>query len=72
MPPWRPLKRRELIAALRRLGFSGPFSGGKHQFMVRRDVVLTIPNPHRGDIGIDLLRIILREAGITRREWESA
>jgi len=72
MPPWRPLKRRELIAALRRLSFSGPYSGGKHQFMVRGDVVLTIPNPHRDDIGIGLLRVILREAGITRREWESA
>lgn len=30
------------------------------------------PNRQRGDIGLDLLRIILREAGVTRREWESA
>jgi predicted RNA binding protein YcfA (HicA-like mRNA interferase family) len=72
MPPWRPLKRRELVAALRRLGFEGPFSGGKHEFMVRGDVVLTIPNPHRGDIRVALLKILLREAGITRAEWESA
>jgi len=57
---------------LRRLGFAGPFSGGKHQFMVRGDATLTIPNPHRRDIGLDLLRIVLREAGISRREWESA
>jgi len=40
--------------------------------MVRGGVVLTIPNPHKGDIGIDLLRVVLREAGVTRREWESA
>lgn len=72
MPPWRPIKRRELIMGLRRLGFAGPYSGGKHQFMVRSDVALTIPIPHRGDIGLDLLRIILREAGVTRTEWESA
>ncbi len=72
MPSWRPLKRRELIGGLRRLGFAGPYSGGKHQFMVRGGVVLTIPNPHKGDIGIDLLRVVLREAGVTRREWESA
>jgi len=72
MPPWRPLKRRELIAGLCRLGFVGPYSGGKHQFMVRGDIVLTIPNPHRAEIGLDLLRVVLREAGVTRREWESA
>src|SRR5438093_5248627 len=52
MPAWRPVSRRELIAALRRLGFQGPYSGGKHEFMVRGDRVLTIPNPHPGDIGI--------------------
>jgi len=54
MPPWKPVSRRGLIATLRRLGFDGPYSGGKHQFMVRGGVVLTIPNPHREDIGISL------------------
>jgi predicted RNA binding protein YcfA (HicA-like mRNA interferase family) len=71
MPAWRPVKRRELIVALRRLGFEGPFSGGKHEFMTRNDLVLAIPNPHGHDIGIGLLKILLREAGITRKEWES-
>jgi predicted RNA binding protein YcfA (HicA-like mRNA interferase family) len=70
MPPWKPLKRRELIAGLRRAGFSGPYSGGRHEFMQKGDVVLAVPNPHRGDIGIQLLAIILRQAGISRREWE--
>ena len=46
MPAWRAVKRRDLIAGLRVLGFQGPFSGGKHEFMVRGDLVLTIPNPH--------------------------
>jgi predicted RNA binding protein YcfA (HicA-like mRNA interferase family) len=63
--------RRHLVAGLRRLGFEGPFSGGKHQFMVRGDLVLTIPNPHRGEIGVGLLKTILRQAGIGRSEWES-
>lgn len=71
MPPWRPVRRREFVATLRQLGYSGPYSGGKHEFMVRGDVVLTIPNPHRGDIGIGLLKIILRQGGISRAEWES-
>ncbi len=71
MPAWGPISRRELIRALRSLGFAGPFSGGKHQFMVRGDIVVTIPNPHGKDIGVDLLSRVLRQAGITRREWES-
>ena len=70
MPAWKPLKRRELVAALRRAEFSGPFSGGRHEFMQKRDLVLTIPNPHRGDISIGLLSVILRQAGISRKEWE--
>lgn len=70
MPTWRPVKRRELIAALRKAGFSGPYSGGRHEFMQRGDRVLAIPNPHRGDISVQLLSIVLRQAGISRREWE--
>ena len=34
MPPWRPVRRRELVASLRRLGFAGPYAGGKHEFMI--------------------------------------
>jgi len=70
MPAWKPLKRRELIAALRRVGFRGPYSGGRHEFMQKGSLVLTIPNPHRGDISIGLLTIILRQAGIPRGDWE--
>lgn len=70
MPPWKPLKRRELIAALRRAGFAGPYSGGRHEFMQRGDVVLAVPNPHRGDVSTGLLSVILRQAGISRKEWE--
>lgn len=72
MPSFGPISRRNLIAALRSLGFSGPYSGGKHQFMTRGDLVLTIPNPHGGDIGIKLLTLILRQAAVSRREWERA
>ena len=70
MPAWKPIRRRELIAALRTLGFSGPYSGGKHDFMQKQDLILTIPNPHHGDISIGLLKIILRQAGISRDDWE--
>ena len=72
MSALKPIKRRELIAVLRRLGFSGPYSGGSHHFMQKGELILTIPNPHRGDISIGLLRVTLRQAGISRDDWERA
>jgi predicted RNA binding protein YcfA (HicA-like mRNA interferase family) len=72
MPPFGPVRRAELVRALRSLGFDGPFSGGKHQFMVRGTVSLRIPNPHQADIGRDLLSRILRQAGVDRDAWERA
>jgi hypothetical protein len=73
MPPFGPIKRADLIRQLRRnFGFTGPYAGGQHNYMIRGDVRLTIPNPHRGDIGPGLLATILPEASISREEWESA
>jgi predicted RNA binding protein YcfA (HicA-like mRNA interferase family) len=72
MPPFGPLKRKQLIQSLRRIGFDGPYSGGKHQFMVKDEITLRIPNPHQTDIGMELLKRILRQAGISKEEWEGA
>lgn len=69
MPKLTPVSWRELIQRLRILGFAGPFEGGKHPYMMRDDHVLTVPNPHRSDIGVDLLKRILDRAGVTREEW---
>ncbi|MDJ1167848.1 type II toxin-antitoxin system HicA family toxin [Roseofilum sp. BLCC_M154] len=71
MPVFGPISRRELIAALRAAGFDGPYSGGKHQFMVRESLRVRIPNPHKGDISKGLLRRILMQGGISEEEWES-
>ena len=65
----RPVSRRELVARLKALGFSGPYTGGRHQFMVGGSIRLVLPNPHRGEIGVDLLKRILRQAGIEEEEW---
>ncbi|RJX17015.1 MAG: type II toxin-antitoxin system HicA family toxin [Ammonifex sp.] len=65
----RPVSRQELIRRLRRLGFEGPFSGGRHSFMRRGPLKLRIPNPHEGDISPALLKELLRQAGITKDEW---
>jgi predicted RNA binding protein YcfA (HicA-like mRNA interferase family) len=71
MPRVGPIGRRDLIVFLRRLGFDGPIAGGRHQVMVRASTKVPIPNPHQGDIGPKLLARILREAGISRDEWEA-
>lgn len=71
MAPLGPIKRSELIRRLRELGFEGPFSGGHHQFMIRGDHTVRVPNPHQSDISPDLLSRILRQSGISRKEWEA-
>jgi hypothetical protein len=38
--------------------------------MIRGEVTVRIPNPHRGDVGRELLVRILRQAGVDRDEWE--
>jgi len=70
MPRFGPVTRREFINALRRLGFLGPYSGTKHQFMVKGTHRVRLPNPHRSDIGRPLLRKILQEANIDLDAWE--
>jgi len=69
MPRQSPVKHKELIKRLKLFGFQGPFAGGKHLFMIRDDIRLTLPNPHQKEIGIDLLRRILRQANISIDEW---
>jgi len=68
----KPISRRELIRKLRALGFEGPLSGGKHPFMKKGRLKLHIPNPHQRDVSVDLLRRLLRQANITKEEWEHA
>jgi hypothetical protein len=38
--------------------------------MIKGDMRVRIPNPHRGDIGKNLLRQILKEAEIKLEIWE--
>ncbi len=71
MPPFGAIKRRDLIRALKRFGFDGPFPGGNHQYMSKGELKLRIPNPHQGDISIGLLARVLHQAQISREEWES-
>jgi predicted RNA binding protein YcfA (HicA-like mRNA interferase family) len=71
MPPFAPIKRTALIRVLRKFGFDGLYSGGSHEYMVRGQHKIFIPNPHGGDISKGLLLRILRQAGISKDEWET-
>lgn len=64
---------KELVRRFRELGYSGPYSGGKHQFMIMGKQKIRIPNPHKSkDIHISLVKEILRQAEISEDEWEKA
>jgi predicted RNA binding protein YcfA (HicA-like mRNA interferase family) len=63
---------RKLVQKFRKLGFNGPYSGGRHLFMVKGNLKIRIPNPHRGDISKHLVSEILRQASIPSDEWNKA
>ena len=74
MGRWTPCKRREFIRRLRVLGFDGPFSGARHQFLIQDEYRLTIPSDK--EYSVPQLRMMLRETAIilgreiTLAEWD--
>ena len=75
MAAWRPLKRRDLIRKLRALGFDGPFSGTRHQFMISGQHRQTIPT--NSEYSVPQLRMLIRQVEsilarqISLDEWNS-
>jgi len=67
----KPISRLALIRKLKNLGFVGPYSGGKHEFMERGNLRLVIPNPHRGDIGVRLISIILKQIDLSSNDFDA-
>jgi len=73
MTRWAPCKRLDFIRHLRKLGFDGPFSGTRHQFMIYERYHLAIPS--RADYSVPQLRVMLREVediigrSISLEEW---
>lgn len=67
-----PLSRRDLVRKLKALGFEGPFPGGKHQWMRRGGLRLTIPNVHRGVFDPGFIRRLLQQANVSVEEWDRA
>lgn len=72
MPKLHPEKPDEVIRKLKALGYDGPFPGGKHIFMRHPATRRKIPVPyHKGrDIPKGTIREIIKEAGITIKEWD--
>jgi len=73
MSRWQPCKRREFIRRLRKLGFDGPYSGTRHQFMVFEEYRLTVLS--NSEYSVPQLRMMLNEVegilgrAITADEW---
>jgi len=63
------LSWKELVGRLRKLGFDGPFCGGKHFYMRKDGFNLPIPNPHRGDVSAQLISKIVRDSGLRKEDW---
>ena len=74
MAGWHPLKRREFIRKLRALGFDGPYSGTRHQFMTFGSHRQTIPT--NAEYSVPQIRMLVRqvesiiERNISSDEWE--
>jgi hypothetical protein len=74
MSRWAPCKRRDFIDRLRKLGFKGPYTGTRHQFMVYGKHRLSIPsNP---EYSVPQLRMMIEEIEkiinreISLQEWD--
>lgn len=69
MPKLSPVSWHAFVKKLRFYGFDGPYQEGKHPYMVKGNISISIPNPHDGEVRVDLLRRILNQAGISRLDW---
>ena len=73
MSQWQPCKRKVFIRRLRQLGFDGPYSGTRHQFMVYRNHRMSIPSDL--EYSVPKIRMMLNEAesiidrSISSDEW---
>lgn len=73
MNRWTPCKRRDFIRRLRKLGFDGPYSGTRHQFMTYQNHRLSIPS--NSEYSVPQLRFMIREIEailereITASDW---
>lgn len=68
----RNISRRKLIQRLHKLGFNGPYPGGRHLYLVKDALKIRIPNPHQGDVSKPLVIKIIHQVGISVEEWDKS
>ncbi len=59
MNRWNPCRRSVFVRRLRALGFDGPYSGSKHQFMTFANHRQTIPS--NDEYSVPQLRMMMKE-----------
>jgi len=65
-----PLARRVLIKKLKKLGFNGPFSATRHEYMIKDKHKIFIPNPHKNkEIGLVIIKEIIKQLNIDKNEF---
>ena len=75
MSRWQPCKRHDFIKRLRQLGFDGPYSGTRHQFIVYEHHRLAIPS--NSEYSVPQLRMMLNETqailgrSVDAKEWNN-
>jgi len=62
---------RKFIQNFQKMGFIGPYGGGKHLFMKKGELKVHIPNKHQGDISKGLVNEILRQAMVNKKDWDN-
>lgn len=74
MSRWLPCKRRDFIRKLIKLGFNGPYSGTRHQFLIYKECRLCIPS--NSEYSVPQLKMMISEvkeiisAQVSLDEWE--
>ena len=75
MNRWVPCKRKLFIKRLIKIGFTGPYSGSRHEFMILKNHRMAIPS--NKEFSIPQLRMMLKEIEeisgreITVDEWNN-
>jgi len=68
--PLRPLRAREIVRKLERVGFVFRRQKGGHARYVHPDGRGVTISMHPGDVPVPVVRSIVRQAGLSDEEWE--
>ena len=67
--PLKRLRPREVVRKLEKAGFKLTRQKGSHARYVKGTHGVTVPI-HPGEVPFPVIRSILKQAGLTKKEWE--